>query len=142
MESLRVPGSLDSLAEITRYVKQAAESAQLNERRTYRLRLAVDEIATNVIIHGYEEAGLEGYIELHAELTPEALTIHMDDTGITYDPSQAVARSELFLSKEMEQRPMGGLGVFLAIQSVDRFSYHRYGGHNRNSFVVYRCSSH
>jgi len=141
MESLRVPGSLDSLGDITRYIKNAAQSAHLDERSTYRLRLAVDEIATNVIIHGYEEAGLEGYIELHTELTPEALTIHMDDTGVTYDPAQSLARSELFLSKEIDQRPIGGLGVFLAIQSVDRFSYCRHGGHNRNSFVVYRHSS-
>jgi len=141
MESLRVPGSLDSLDAIARFVKEVAQSAQLDERSTYRLRLAVDEIATNVICHGYEEAGLVGYIELHASITKEALTIHMDDTGITYDPAQSVARSELFLSKEIDERPVGGLGVFLAIQSVDCFSYQRHGGCNRNSFVVYRCLS-
>ncbi|GAB4215820.1 MAG: ATP-binding protein [Synechococcales cyanobacterium] len=140
MEGLTVPGTLDALEEIARYIKTVAKAANLNERATYGLRLAVDEIATNVITHGYLEAGIEGHIRLHSELTPEALTVHMDDTGTTYDPAQSVARSQIFLSKDLEQRPMGGLGVFLAIQSVDRFSYERCGECNRNSFVVFRGS--
>ncbi|MEN9270151.1 MAG: anti-sigma regulatory factor [Thermostichales cyanobacterium HHBFW_bins_127] len=141
MEGLRVPGTLDALDAIADYVKRVAQSASLDDRAAYRLRLAVDEIATNVITHGYQEAGLQGDIQLQAELTPETLIIHMDDTGITYDPAQSVARSELFLTKDLDQRPIGGLGVFLAIQSVDRFIYQRHDGYNRNSFVIYRRSA-
>ncbi|MFO3797948.1 MAG: ATP-binding protein [Anaerolineales bacterium] len=141
MEGLRVPGTLDALDDIADYVKRVAQSASLDDRAAYRLRLAVDEIATNVITHGYQEAGLQGDIQLQAELTPETLIIHMDDTGITYDPAQSVARSELFLTKDLDQRPIGGLGVFLAIQSVDRFIYQRHDGYNRNSFVIYRRSA-
>ena len=57
MESLTVSGTLDSLKTIAAYVLSAAENAGLEKKPAYKLRLAVDEIATNIIVHGYEEAG-------------------------------------------------------------------------------------
>jgi len=58
MDSMVVPGVLDSLSAIGRYVLGAAWAAGLDKRAAYRLRLAVDEIATNAVLHGYQEAGL------------------------------------------------------------------------------------
>ncbi|MEQ8963773.1 MAG: ATP-binding protein, partial [Coleofasciculus sp. C2-GNP5-27] len=60
LEPLTVSGTLDSLGAIAQYVLQAAQAANLDKKASYNLRLAVDEIATNIIIHGYEDVGLEG----------------------------------------------------------------------------------
>jgi anti-sigma regulatory factor (Ser/Thr protein kinase) len=38
----------------------------------------------------------------------------------------------------MEQRPIGGLGVFLAIRGVDSFLYERVNDRNRSTFIVHR----
>ncbi len=46
-----MPGILDSLEPIRGYIKQAAAAANLEKKSTYRLILAVDEIATNIILH-------------------------------------------------------------------------------------------
>ncbi|MGA9380780.1 MAG: ATP-binding protein, partial [Phormidium sp.] len=54
MEQLTVPGTLDSLSKISDYVLSAASAAGLDKKASYKLRLAVDEIATNVIVYGYE----------------------------------------------------------------------------------------
>ncbi|HXV96967.1 MAG TPA: ATP-binding protein, partial [Anaerolineae bacterium] len=64
MEALTVPGTLDSLSVIGKYVLTAAATAGLDKKVSYRLRLAVDEIATNIITHGYDEANLEGVIKI------------------------------------------------------------------------------
>ena len=64
MEDLSVPGTLDSLAVIREYVKAAADEAGLDGRRAYRLQLAVDEIATNIVNHGYSEAGITGSVRI------------------------------------------------------------------------------
>ncbi|MFM7580154.1 MAG: ATP-binding protein, partial [Microcystaceae cyanobacterium] len=71
METLTVPGTLDSLAPIAEYVMAVATEAGLEKKAVYKLRLAVDEMASNIIIHGYEEAGLTGEIDLTARLTEE-----------------------------------------------------------------------
>ena len=51
---LVVPGVLESLSPIREYVMSAANSVGLIKDKSYRLALAVDEIAPNVITHGYE----------------------------------------------------------------------------------------
>ncbi len=52
-KTLTVPATLDSLAEIAAFVLAAADDAGLGRQARYRLRLAVDELATNTIIYGY-----------------------------------------------------------------------------------------
>jgi anti-sigma regulatory factor (Ser/Thr protein kinase) len=136
MEPLSVPGTLDSLSAVADYVKAAAATAGLDKRAAYRLRLAVDEIVTNIVTHGYAAAGLEGTVDLQAEVEEEALTILVEDTGVAFDPRQHATPDDLDLP--LEQRHMGGLGVYLVIQNVDQFLYERVGDRNRNIFVMNR----
>jgi serine/threonine-protein kinase RsbW len=138
LEPLSVPGTLDSLGAIAEYVMAAASAADLDKKVSYRLRLAVDEIATNIITHGYAEAGLEGVLDLRADIDEKALTIFVEDTGVVYDPRQSKAPNGLDLP--LEQRPMGGLGLFLAIRGVDKLLYERIGDRNRHIFIVYRSA--
>jgi anti-sigma regulatory factor (Ser/Thr protein kinase) len=136
MEPITVSGTLDSLGTIAQYVTSAAATAGLDKKTTYRLRLAVDEIATNIIVHGYEEAGMEGEVNLSALLDEQHLTIYLEDTGDRYDPTQRGIPEGL--DKPLEDRQIGGLGVYLTIQGVDQFLYQRVGDRNRNIFVVNR----
>lgn len=138
MEALTLPGKLDSLSAIAKYVMEASQSAGLNKKTAYKLRLAVDEIATNIITHGYEEAGLEGKIELSGILKESNLTICLEDTGARYDPYEMAGVEAEELKKGLEERQIGGLGVYLAIQGVDQYFYERVGDKNRNIFVVNR----
>ncbi|MBC6481897.1 MAG: ATP-binding protein [Hormoscilla sp. GM7CHS1pb] len=140
MESLKVSGKLESLSAIAKYVMAAASSAGLDKKASYKLRLAVDEIATNIITHGYEEAGREGDVELQAKIEEKTLTIWIEDTGEAYDPIQIETVEEEMLNKPLEERPIGGLGLYLAIEGVDKFLYERVEDHNRNIFVVNRPS--
>ena len=111
MQPLTVPGTLDSLKHIRDYVAAAAEAAALEKTAAYRLRLAVDEIATNIVTHGYQEAGLEGAVELWAEFDEATLTIVIEDTGVPYDPRQTEGPDGLDLPAE--QREIGGLGHWM-----------------------------
>jgi anti-sigma regulatory factor (Ser/Thr protein kinase) len=134
--SITVPGSLDSLDEIAGYVMKAAAIAGLDKKITYRLRLAVDEIATNIVMHGYEEAGLSGDIEVHSQIDADALTIYLEDSGVAYNPRLDKVPEDI--DKPIEDRGIGGLGVYLAVQNVDKFLYERVGERNRHTFVVNR----
>jgi anti-sigma regulatory factor (Ser/Thr protein kinase) len=137
MDPLTVPGVLDSLAAISQYVRAAAEAAGLDKKAAYRLRLAVDEIATNVITHGYEEAGQTGVVEVQAVIEEKTLTILLEDNGASYEPDQVAEPADL--EQPLAERPVGGLGLFLAIRNVDKFLYERIGDRNRHTFVVNRA---
>jgi anti-sigma regulatory factor (Ser/Thr protein kinase) len=139
MQSLTVPGILDSLSEIGQFVNAASSAAGLDKKVAYRLRLAVDEIATNIIIHGYEEAGLSGSVRVVMEMSDAALTITLEDSSGPFDP-RAFAKPD-HIDKPIEERPIGGLGVFLSKNNVDRFDYEYQNGHNRNIFIINRPTS-
>ncbi|MDM9582034.1 MULTISPECIES: ATP-binding protein [unclassified Nostoc] len=136
MEPLTVPGTLDSLKAIAEYVMAAAMVAGLNKKTSYRLRLAVDEIATNIINYGYQAANRQGILILKADLDDRSLTITIKDTGVPFNPTQKLTPNDL--NKSLQQRQIGGLGVYLALKSVDRFIYQQDGNQNCNILIVNR----
>jgi anti-sigma regulatory factor (Ser/Thr protein kinase) len=136
MESLTVPGRLESLEPIGKFVMAAAAEAGLEKAAAYRLRLAVDEIATNIILYGYDSDRREGSVELHATLDDEALTIAVEDTAAPFDPRQKAPPADL--NAALEDRQIGGLGVFLALEGVDQFDYEWADNRNRNIFAMRR----
>jgi serine/threonine-protein kinase RsbW len=134
MNPLTVPGTLDSLSLIRDYVRAAAAQAGLDRKRSYRLELAVDEIATNIVNHGYQEAGRVGDVVTRAEFDANALTIALEDTAVPFDPRHLRRPDQIDLP--LAERPIGGLGVYLAMENVDEFRYEYVDGHNRNIFLV------
>jgi anti-sigma regulatory factor (Ser/Thr protein kinase) len=134
MKPINLPGILASLEVIRDYVRAAAHEVGLDRKRTYRLSLAVDEIATNIISHGYEEAGYVGEIDVIAKISDGTLTIVLEDTAVPYDPHKADNPDDL--DAPLEDRDIGGLGVFLAIQYVDEFRYERIADRNLHTFIM------
>ena len=136
MEKRSLPAVLDSLAEIRRYVKEAAERAGIEEARAYQLQLAVDEIATNIILYGYKGASASAVISIGSEMSDDALVITLKDWATAFDPRTTQMPEAEDLARPLEERKIGGLGIFLAIQGVDRFDYRREDGSNVNVFEV------
>jgi serine/threonine-protein kinase RsbW len=136
MEKRSLPAVLDSLAEIRRYVKEAAERAGIEEARAYQLQLAVDEIATNIILYGYKGASASAIISIGSEMSDDALVITLKDWATAFDPRTMRMPEAEDLARPLEERKIGGLGIFLAIQGVDRFDYRREDGSNVNVFEV------
>lgn len=136
MQPLTVPATLDSLGAIGNYVMAAAAAAGLAKTAAYRLRLAVDEFATNIIVHGYGGAGHAKTIDLRAEIDDALLTIFLEDEGVAFDPRDMPPPDDLHLPAE--ERKIGGLGVYLALEGIDRFHYERVGHRNRSILVMSR----
>jgi phosphoserine phosphatase RsbU/P len=136
MDAVTFPGTLDALSPIREYVKTAAEAAGLDRSAAYSLVLAVDEIATNVIEHGYKEAGLRGDISVAAARDDDCLVIRLADTGKPFDPNALPDIDDIELSKKLEDRPVGGLGIMLAKIGVDDLQYEATGSGNVCRFVV------
>jgi serine/threonine-protein kinase RsbW len=136
MEKRSLPAVLDSLAEIRRFVKEAGDSAGIEEDRVYQLQLAVDEIATNIIQHGYKDAGASGVISIGSQMSDGVLVITLVDQAPAFDPRTMQMPEAEDLARPLEERRMGGLGIFLAIRGVDRFDYHHENGSNINVFEV------
>ncbi len=135
-KTLVLPGTLDALDPLADFVHAAATEAGFDARATARLHLAVDEVATNTITHAYDERGVRGQLFLTAECDAASLRIHLEDTGVPYDPTTKEDPADL--DRPLEERGVGGLGIFLAKRNVDAFLYERRGDRNRVTFVLNR----
>jgi serine/threonine-protein kinase RsbW len=142
MPTLTLPGELSSLDAIGDFVLEQARLAGLDKHTTYQLRLAVDELATNSIIHGYQEHNLNGDIGISADIDDHALTIVIEDSAVPFDPLQRdLEQVEEGFDKPLVDRPIGGLGIFFVRKAVHDFRYERRDGRNRNILTIFRSEA-
>jgi anti-sigma regulatory factor (Ser/Thr protein kinase) len=141
MKSRTFPATVESLAPIREYLTELSAAAGLDKKQTYNLCLAVDEVVTNIFLYGYGRSGQKGVVDVYAEVDENQIQITVEDDSPPYDPTQQKLPDEEDLKKPLEERPIGGLGLFLTISNVDEFKYEYISGRNRNIFVVKRLSS-
>ena len=68
----------------------------------------------------------------------QSLTIAIEDTARPFDPTAQALPDEAELDMPLDERPIGGLGVLLARESVDDLRYEYIDGRNRTIITVNR----
>ena len=110
-----IAADVKNLARLRCFVEETALALGVAPSVIPSLRLAVDEAATNIIVHGYQ--GRAGDIEVEIRRAGDELTICLRDHAAPFDPTGAALPD---LSAPLEQRPLGGLGVYLIRKAMDR----------------------
>ena len=112
---------LESLADFREFIKEhCAGFPGVTEEILYDIQLAVDEACTNVITHGYADMD-PGSVILDLELDPDQLTVSLTDFGHSFEPGQAPVPN---VEASIEDRELGGFGLFFITQSMDSMDYH------------------
>ena len=91
-----------------------------------QIKLAVEEAVVNVMDYAYP-IGIEGDISVEAQSNSSYVTFIISDTGKPFDPTEG-GRVDTTLS--VEERPIGGLGIFLVRELMDSINYERMEGKN------------
>lgn len=124
--TLRVPAELGRLGAVRELVRSAAGEAAASEACTADMVQAVDEAATNVIVHGHR--GRPGWVEVTVATDDERFVVTIEDDAPSFDPTTV---PEPDLSVHPGERRPGGMGVLLARLCVDEMTYRpRPGGGN------------
>lgn len=92
-----------------------------------QIALAAEEIFVNIARYAYENKIGDAGIQVEVEQEPLQVLITFTDQGVPYDPLQ---RETPDLSLSAEERPIGGLGIYLMRQSMDDVSYEYREGKN------------
>ena len=98
-----------------------------------QLELLIEEIFINISRYSYPENAPGSVTITYAIPKPGELSIEVGDQGIEFDPLAAPAPD---LTLDLEQRPIGGLGIFLLKTFAGSLSYRREGGWNRLKFGI------
>ena len=99
----------------------------LSPAADYLANLAIEELVTNCIKHGYDDKG-EHIIEITLKLSANELVLTVTDDGHWFNPLEL---PEPDTHLPVEDRPIGGLGIHLLRKMSDRMEYERKGGKNQ-----------
>ena len=124
--TVTVMNQRSEIGRVGRLVEAFGEAHRLSPDLMFKVNLALDEIITNIVLHGYEDED-DHRIRLSLDLRDDRLTIEVEDDGRAFDPL-SVAPPDL--EQAVEERAIGGLGLHIVRSIMDGVEYKREGGRN------------
>lgn len=124
-EHLVLQNNLGELARLKQFVVTVADKTGMEASVAHNVRLALEEVVVNVMEYAYP--GQEGEIRVDALFDNRQLTLVVTDSGSPFDPTAA---EDADTTLTAEERPIGGLGIFLTRQLMDTVDYERKDGKN------------
>lgn len=109
-------------AEIIDYVIDCPELKNLPDDILFKLRLCVEEVEENILCYSGST-----WIEVSVDNNGDEVFIKFKDGGVAFDP---LAKEDPDINAPLEQRQVGGLGIFICKQMMDRLVYCYEGGCN------------
>lgn len=131
MPQIEIRSDLEELPRLVEFIDGFVEEHTLPPKLGMQLNLALEELVTNVIQHGY--AGAPGAIQLRLERDGETVQAVLIDRAPAYDP---FSTAEPNLDAPIEERSIGGLGVHLVREMAESVDYVRRGEENRVTIAM------
>jgi len=117
---ITLAAELESLQKFRDFITSCCAQYHVAPDVVFDLKLAVDEACTNVIVHGYK--GMDpGSIILSFRIEPDRILVQITDFGHVFEPASFPKPD---VEAALEDREIGGLGLFLIYQSMDDIEYH------------------
>ena len=129
--SLTLPNDIETIPQLNEFIDTVAEEIGLDMSLTMSLNLAIEEAVVNVMEYAYPD-GEQGNVDIEVIADDKWLTFIISDNGIPFDPT---TQEDADTTLSAEERPIGGLGIFLVRQLMDTVSYEYKDGKNRLTLV-------
>ena len=126
------------LSEIPRVAEEIEQLGEANDwpmTWIFNANLALDELLTNIISYGFKDQTDNAEISLSIAQSGRKLTIVLEDNGEPFDPFTEAMEPDI--DAALEDRPIGGLGVFFVKTLVDKATYVRHEDRNRVTLVLF-----
>jgi serine/threonine-protein kinase RsbW len=115
---LTIPAHLDEIPGVSFELEQCMRSSGFSDEQILDLQLGVEEAITNIIVHGY--AGSPGTITICCRAGPDEVIVEISDDAPAFNLLQA---PEPDTSADLDDRKIGGLGIFLIRKVTDSATY-------------------
>ena len=132
--SLKVKTDPSELERITAAVEDFGAQEDWAPDLVFRVNLVLEELGMNIMNHGHDEGLHEFDITLVSE--DDSLTIEIVDDGRPFDPLHDAKQPDV--GAAIEDRPIGGLGIYFVHEMMDEMDYKREQGKNHLTLVARR----
>ena len=125
-EELSLKNDIQQVPQLNDFIKSVAQRLGLDTALTRQLQLAVEEAVVNVMSYAYPPH-TEGDIMVKTSSDGQKLKVQIIDSGVAFDPTET---EKIDTTLSVDERQIGGLGIFLVRELMSTINYERRDGKN------------
>jgi serine/threonine-protein kinase RsbW len=125
-KSIILANDIAEIGKLAQFIEEIGEDFSLSPDIVFNLNLVLEEAVVNVINYAYPKEEHQS-IYLSAKLLEDSIVFVLTDTGLEFDPTKA---PDADITLSADDRPIGGLGIFLIRQIMNQVKYERIDGKN------------
>lgn len=125
-KEIKLINDLDEVSRLQEFIEGLGEELGLPAETTMNINLALEEAVVNIIMYAYP-TGEQHDILLKVTSNTQQLIFWLTDNGQSFDPTQV---PDANINLPIEERAIGGLGIFLIRNIMNEVSYVRLDGEN------------
>ena len=127
METITLAATIDNLQQVTDFAAEKLEARDCPLKASMQLELVIEEVFVNIASYAYDGETGDAKLSMEFEENPAAVILTFVDDGKPYNPLE---KPDPDTSLGVDEREIGGLGIFLVKSNVDEISYERTVGKN------------
>lgn len=128
MKQLTVNAQTSELSKVLAFADTILEETECSAKEKMQIDIAIEEIFVNIARYAYPSGDGKAVMEIEADKAGKSVRITFEDQGIPYDP---LKNEDPDITLPAEERPIGGLGIFMVKNIMDEVSYENADGKNR-----------
>jgi len=127
MKELTIEAKTENIETVTNFVNEQLEALNCPLRTQTQINIAIDELFGNIAHYAYASAVGKATVRVEVAQSPLTVIITFMDSGIPYDP---LSHADPDITLPAEERPVGGLGIYMVKKTMDELSYTHKNGQN------------
>lgn len=127
MEKITVEAVVENLQQVIDFATEHLEARDCPMKTVMQMELVIEEIFVNIASYAYNPETGPATFCMEFEENPATVLMTFIDRGKPYNP---LAKEDPDTSLDIDERNVGGLGIFLVKKNVDEISYKYEDGKN------------
>ena len=127
MKELTVDATVENITQVTAFVDEQLEELGCPVKAQMQIDIAIDELFGNIAHYAYHPKVGAATVRVEVVNEPLSVVVSFIDHGVPYDP---LAREDPNVGLALEEREIGGLGIYMVKKSMDEITYEYREGQN------------
>ena len=127
MNEITLKATIENIPRATAFIDEALEAAACSMKAQMQIDVAMDELFGNIARYAYAPGEGEATVRFHLQEETRTASITLIDSGIPFNP---LSVAEPDTTSAAQDRPIGGLGIFLVRKTMDDMAYEYRDGKN------------
>ena len=127
MKEFKLIASIENLEQVINFINKELDSNACPAKIKTQIDVVIDELFANIANYAYKEKDGEVIIKIDFEENPKCVEITFMDRGIPFNPLE---REDPDITLSINERQIGGLGIFMVKKIMDEVTYDFKEGYN------------